>query len=260
MEGLGLSTGVSVDRLDARRALWQRLDQLAHRVDAANSARAMENCYQRAFDLILSPAARRAFQLSAEPLAARDRYGRTPFGQSLLLSRRLIEAGVPLVTVYYTNETPRRPGCSISWDTHEDNFPDLKTKLLPDLDRALSALLADLELRGLLGETLVVAAGEFGRTPKVGQRITNAGATGNGRDHWTRAYSVLWAGGGVRGGLVYGASDRHAASPARQPVTPAALAASLYHALGVDPSRMLRDRLGRPHALTEAEPIHALFA
>src|SRR6185369_15210759 len=140
------------------------------------SVRTMDRCCQRAFDLILSPTARGAFRLSAEPIAIRDRYGRTPFGQSLLPARRLVEAGVPLITVYYTRERPRRPGCSISWDTHEDNFPDLKEKLLPDLDGGLSALLEDLSQRGLLSETLVVAAGEFGRTPRVGQRITEAAA------------------------------------------------------------------------------------
>src|SRR5262249_56455960 len=119
--------------------------------------RTLDRCYERAFDLILSPIARAAFSLADEPAATRDRYGRTPFGQSLLLARRLVEAGVQLVTVYYTREQPRRPGCAISWDTHEDNFPDLKDKLLPDLDRGLSALLEDLGQRGLLPETLVVA-------------------------------------------------------------------------------------------------------
>jgi hypothetical protein len=260
VEGLSLSTDMSRPRLDARRSLSQQLDGLARGIDAATSVRTLESCRQRAFDLILSLATRTAFHLSAEPAAVRERYGRSPFGQSLLLSRRLVEAGVQLVTVYYTSEKPRRPGCAISWDTHEDNFPDLKNKLLPDLDRALSALLEDLEQRGLLAETLVVAAGEFGRTPRVGQRITDAAATANGRDHWTRVYSVLWAGGGVRGGLVYGASDKHAAEPAHLPVTPAALAASLFHALGVNPHGEVQDRQGRPHALTLGEPILPLFA
>jgi uncharacterized protein (DUF1501 family) len=258
--GLSLAESTSKDRLKARWSLRQQLDDLARGVDAAASVQTMDSCYQRAFDLILSPASAKAFRLSAEPVTVRERYGRTPFGQSLLLARRLIEAGVPLVTVYYTNATPRRPGCSISWDTHEDNFPDLKNKLLPDLDHALSALLEDLYQRGLLTETLVIAAGEFGRTPKVGQRTTDAGATSNGRDHWTKVYTVLWAGGGVHGGLVYGASDKNAASPALWPVTPAALAASLYHALGVDPRVELYDRQGRPHALSIGEPILPLFA
>ena len=260
VEGLDLSRSTSRERFDARRNLWQQLDELARRVDAAAAVQIMDTSYQRAFDLIFSPDARGAFRLSAEAAPVRERYGRTPFGQSVLLSRRLVEAGVPLVTVYYTSATPRRPGCSISWDTHEDNFPDLKNKLLPDLDRALSALLEDLEQRGLLSETLVVAAGEFGRTPRVGQQLTNAGSTANGRDHWTRCYSVLWAGGGVHGGLVYGASDKKAAYPALQPVTPADLAASLYHALGVDPHLELSDREGRRLILSPGEPILSLFA
>jgi hypothetical protein len=189
--------------------------------------------------------------MSGEPPAVRDRYGRTPFGQSLLLSRRLVEAGVPLITVYYTREKPRRPGCAISWDTHEDNFKDHKDKLLPDLDQALSALLEDLQQRGLLGETLVIAAGEFGRSPQINKDA--------GRDHWTRAYTVLWAGAGVRGGLVHGASDRNGVAPVGQPATPADLAASLYHALGVDLHTEVIDRQGRPHVLAVGEPIFELF-
>jgi hypothetical protein len=260
VEGLTLPQSTPLPRLGGRRGLRQQLDSFARGAEAAATVRTMDSCYQRAFDLIVSPVARVAFDLAAEPARVRDRYGRTPFGQSLLLARRLVEVGVLMVTVYYTSSTPRRPGCAISWDTHEDNFPDLKNKLLPDLDCALSALLEDLQGRGLLPETLVVAAGEFGRSPKVGQRLTNAGATANGRDHWTRCYSVLWAGGGVRGGLVYGASDKFAAAPTTLPVTPAALAASLYHALGVDPDLEVYDRLGRPFALSIGEPILPLFA
>jgi hypothetical protein len=258
--GLTVTEGLPLPRLEGRGGLRRELEQLARGVDTTASVQTMDRCYQRAFDLILSPTARVAFHLAAEPAAVRDRYGRTPFGQSVLLARRLAEAGVPLITVSFTTTTPRRPGCGISWDTHEDNFPDLKNKLLPDLDRALSALLEDLEDRGLLSATLVIAAGEFGRSPKVGQRLTNAGATANGRDHWTKCYSVLWAGGGVHGGLVYGASDKYAASPTTPPVTPAALAASLYHALGVDPHLELYDRFGRPFTLTMGDPILPLFA
>jgi uncharacterized protein (DUF1501 family) len=260
VEGLSLPADVAVGRLAGRQSLLQKLDGLANRIDRAASIVAMERSAARAFDLILSPSARAAFRLAGEPAPARDRYGRTSFGQSLLLARRLVEAGVPLVTVYYTNETPRRPGCSISWDTHEDNFPDLKTKLLPDLDRGLSALQEDLGDRGLLAETLVIAAGEFGRSPKIGARLTGAGSTANGRDHWTKAYTVLWAGGGVRGGLVYGATDKIGAYPTIHPVTPEMLAASLYYALGVDPHAEVYDRQGRPHSLIIADPILPLFA
>lgn len=260
VEGLSLPSAIPESRLEARRGLLRHIDDLARGVKGTTAAQMMDGYQQRAFDLISSPAARAAFRLSTEPADVRDRYGRTPFGQSLLLSRRLVESGVQLVTVYYTSEKPRRPGCAISWDTHEDNFPDLKNKLLPDLDRGLSALLEDLEQRGLLSATLVVATGEFGRTPRVGQRLTNAAATANGRDHWTRVFSALWAGGGVRGGLVYGASDKIAAEPVQQAVAPAQLAASLYHALGVGLQRELHDRFGRPHVLCSADPIFPLFA
>jgi hypothetical protein len=251
VQGLSADGAAAAKQLDDRRALRGRLDALARNVHDSTQASALDDCYARAFDLILSPAAHRAFSLTTEPSIVRDRYGRTPFGQSLLLSRRLVEAGVPLVTVYYTNEAPRRPGCAISWDTHEDNFIDLKNKLLPDLDRALSALLEDLVARGLLDETLVVVAGEFGRTPTINKDA--------GRDHWTQAYTVLWAGGGIRGGQVYGATDRHGALPVRQPITPAALAATLFHALGVDPHTEILDRQARPHALTLGDPILGLF-
>jgi hypothetical protein len=260
VEALRLPAALPVDRLKYRKSLLVQLDRLAARVESSASLGNMEGCYARAFDLLLSQAARAAFQLDSEPGAIRDRYGRTPFGQSLLLSRRLVEAGVPMATVYYTNDTPRRPGCSISWDTHEDNFPDLKNKLLPDLDRGLSALLDDLRERGMLPETLVVATGEFGRSPKVGARLTGAGATANGRDHWTKCYTTLWAGGGVQGGLVYGASDRIGAYPILHPVTPEAQAASLYHAMGANLHADLYDQTGRAHALTIADPILPLFA
>lgn len=260
IEGLSLSSEMPDSRLNARRGLLRHIDNLARNGETTTAAQVMDHYQQRAFDLISSPTARLAFHLDTEPVNVRERYGRTPFGQSLLLSRRLVEAGVQLVTVNYTSEQPRRPGCSISWDTHEDNFPDLKNKLLPDLDHGLSALLEDLDHRGLLSETLIVVTGEFGRTPKVGQRLTEAAATANGRDHWTRVYSALWAGGGIHGGLVYGASDKIAAEPAHQAVVPAQLAASLFHALGVDPEQQLHDRQGRPHALCVGDPILDLFA
>src|SRR5262249_28630006 len=140
VEGLTLPASTPLPRLGGRRGLRQQLDQFTRGAEAAATVRTMDSCYQRAFDLIVSPAARVGCDLAAEPARVRDRYGRTPFGQSLLLARRLVEAHVPMVTVYYTSSTPRRPGCAISWDTHEDNFPDLKNKLLPDMDRGLSAL------------------------------------------------------------------------------------------------------------------------
>jgi hypothetical protein len=201
--------------------------------------------YERAFGLVTAPAARRAFDLAEEPAKLRDRYGRSAFGQGCLLARRLVEAGVSLVTVNWARD-------DAFWDTHSDNFKSLKNRLLPPFDRGFSALLEDLDQRGLLSETLVVCLGEFGRTPRI-----NAGA---GRDHWAACNSVVLAGAGVRGGHVLGASDRLAAFSATRPVTPDDLAATIYHSLGIDPQTVLHDRLGRPLQLADGKPLGELFA
>jgi uncharacterized protein (DUF1501 family) len=160
------------------------------------------------------------------------------------LARRLIEAGVRLVTIASGRRFDQ------AWDTHRDHFPLLKRSLLPYADRAMSALLEDLHERCMLDETLVVFMGEFGRTPRLGQITSGAGADARGRDHWPHCYSVLFAGGGTRGGALYGASDRFAAYPASDPVTPEDIAATIYHALGIAPHTELRDHLDRPHVLS----------
>jgi uncharacterized protein (DUF1501 family) len=201
--------------------------------------------HERAFDLLTSAAAQRAFDLSHEDERARQRYGMHPFGQGCLLARRLVEAGVPLVTVNWARD-------DAFWDTHSNNFNQLKHNLLPPFDRAYAALLDDLSQRGLLDETLVVCLGEFGRTPKINKAA--------GRDHWAPCNSVVLAGGGVRGGQAYGASDRQAAYPAHSPVTPQDIAATIYHALGIDPRTELRDPLNRPLPLTTGQPLGALFS
>ena len=252
VEGLTLRTDLSPDRLADRIALLQRLDDTTRQGGHNDAGKVLEAAQRRALDLILSPTTRAAFRLDGEPDRVRDAYGRRPFGQCLLLARRLTEAGVPMVTVAFTSATPRRPGCNIAWDTHEDNFKDLKNKLLPDLDQALAALLQDLEQRGLFDQTLVVVTGEFGRTPRINKNA--------GRDHWQTVYSALWAGGGVCRGLVHGASDRNAAAPSTNPVSPGDLTASLYHALGIDPATELTDRLQRPRVLSPGRPILALFS
>jgi hypothetical protein len=224
---------------------------------------------REAFQLLTSTDARRAFDLAAEPNSIRRRYGlpdRTDrsrearqfgglphLGQCLLLARRLVEAGVRLVTV----GTGRR--FDQSWDTHRQHFPLLKQSLLPYFDRAFSALLEDLDARGLLQETLVVAMGEFGRTPKLGQITSGAGADAAGRDHWPHCYTVLVAGGGVRGGFTYGQSDRWAAFPARDPVTPEDIAATIYQAMGIDPETRIVDPLGRPQSIALGRPINEIF-
>ncbi|MCA9069769.1 MAG: DUF1501 domain-containing protein, partial [Planctomycetaceae bacterium] len=192
--------------------------------------------FQQAFRLMMSPQAKQAFDLDKESASIRQKYGRKTIGQSCLLARRLIERGVPFVTVN-----------NRGWDTHQDLVTRLKdgytgaktpVGLIPSLDTALGALLEDLTTRGLLDETLVLVMGEFGRTPKLN--------TNGGRDHWPRVFSVLMAGGGVKGGQVFGASDRVGESPAKQPVTPADLACTIYTLLGIDPELEFQTSDGRP--------------
>ena len=205
---------------------------------------------ERAMSLLLSGKVTRAFDLDAEDPKLRDRYGRHMFGQSLLLARRLVEAGVPIVQV--------NMGRVQTWDTHSGNFNTLKGRLLPPTDRGVAALLDDLEGRGLLDETLVVVTGEFGRTPRIGASTGNNN-TRDGRDHWAAVFSAVFAGGGVQGGQVIGQSDRIGAYPASRPYTPADFAATVYQSLGIDPATEVRDRLNRPIRLCSGEPIAPLF-
>jgi hypothetical protein len=231
-------------RLEGRRRLLAEVDRRRREMDAVASVRRFDLYHERAFRLVTAPAARQAFDLSREPDRVRDRYGRSPFGQGLLLARRLVEAGVALVTVNWARD-------DAFWDTHANNFKLLKDSLLPPFDRGFSALLEDLRQRGLLDETLVVCLGEFGRTPKINPNA--------GRDHWADCNTVVLAGGGVRGGQVYGASDRQAAYPATAPVSPGDLAATIYHTLGIDPQAEIQDPLGRPLVLSTGRPLHELF-
>jgi uncharacterized protein (DUF1501 family) len=190
----------------------------------------------------------RAFELDREPAALRDRYGRHAFGQSLLLARRLVEAGVPVVQA--------NMGRVQNWDNHSNIFPTLMGRLLPPLDQAVAALLDDLGASGLLDETLVVMLGEFGRTPKIG---TQPGSRSPGRDHWAPCFFGLFAGAGVRGGQVIGRSDKIGAYPATTPYSPDDVGATVYHVLGVDPASEVRDRQDRPVQLNRGEPMTALF-
>jgi hypothetical protein len=212
---------------------------------------------ERAMSLLSNPKAAAAFDLSQEPPRVRERYGLNIHGQSVLQARRLVEAGVPLVTVYWQNDGITN--VSVYWDTHSRNFIDLKTRLCPPGDQALCALLDDLEERGMLDETVVVWSGEMGRTPKVGQSVPGgAGAGRDGRDHWAKVFSCLVAGGGFRKGIVHGSSDRYAAEPSTSPVRPADLVATLYQQLGVDPHTLIIDRLGREIPLVSGEVLKGL--
>ncbi|RMG35325.1 MAG: DUF1501 domain-containing protein [Planctomycetota bacterium] len=248
---------ISVKRFANRRRLWAELDR--RRRDLATAAVAtLDAHYHQAFALLDSAVGAGAFDLSREPDRIRDRYGRNPHGQSVLQARRLIEHGVPLVTVFWPNDGIKN--VSVYWDTHSRNFIDLKERLIPAADQAFAALLDDLHERGLLDETLVVWTGEFGRTPRIGQRNSDAGAGRDGRDHWPNCFTTVLAGAGLRGGSVYGASDRHAAFPARDPVAPVDLVATVYHLLGVPPDLVLHDNLGRPHRICPGTPVAALLS
>jgi hypothetical protein len=253
-----LRADVPADRLNRRRALLRQIDGQRRGLDRPAGVGAAGRHYERAFSLLGSAEAARAFDLSRESDRVRDRYGRNIHGQAVLQARRLVEAGVPLVTVFWQNDG--LTDVSVYWDTHNRNFLDLKTRLCPAADRAFSALLDDLGERGLLDQTLVVWTGEFGRTPRVGQSVPGgAGAGRDGRDHWPGVFTSVLAGGGVKGGYVHGSSDHHAAYPATEPTRPADLAATVYHCLGVDPALELRDRLHRPLALCQGSPIQAVL-
>jgi hypothetical protein len=254
-----LPDDVGTGRFEDRKRLLASVNDQARGFERALQVQALGTHYVRAYDLLASRRALDAFDLTREDPRLRARYGLHPHGQAVLQARRLVEAGVPLVTVFGQNDG--LTNVSVYWDTHNRNFIDLKTRLMPASDQAFSALLDDLEARGLLDETLVVWTGEFGRTPRVGQAVVGgAGAGRDGRDHWPHCFSTVLAGAGVRGGTVHGASDRWAAFPARDPVTPSDLAATIYHLLGIDPATELTDPLGRPQRLCQGNPIASLLA
>jgi hypothetical protein len=231
---------LTVDRLDRRRTLLEQLESARRAADAAASrSSGIDRHRAMAYDLAGSPAIRRALDLGEEPEETRSLYGMTLFGQASLTARRLVEAGGRFLTVFWDEYGLAGTG----WDTHWDHFPRMKDELLPGLDRTLSGLLIDLDRRGLLDETLVVLLSEHGRTPKL--TLGNGG----GRDHWSRCYSVVMAGGCVARGRVVGRSDRIASDPAERPVSPKDILATIYHLLGIDPSTTLTDVQGRPMPL-----------
>jgi hypothetical protein len=256
---LSLPAELPLGRFHDRRKLLEAVDAGARGLSNSAQLAANDEHFARACSLLTNRRALEAFDLEREDPKTRDRYGRNPHGQTVLMSRRLVEAGVPIVTVFWPNDG--LTNVSVYWDTHNRNFTDLKTRLMPPADQAFSALLDDLDVRGLLDSTLVVWTGEFGRTPRVGQSVVGgAGAGPDGRDHWPHCFSSVLAGAGIKGGTIFGASDRWAAYPARDPVTPGDIAATIYHLLGVDPGRELVDSLGRPLRLSTGEPIGGVLA
>jgi len=253
-----LHADLNAVRAGGRQGLLDSVDRQVRRMEQHADVAAMRSHYERAFGLLASPAVTRAFDISREPHSLRQRYGMNIHGQSVLQARRLVEAGVPVVTVYWPNDGITN--VSVYWDTHNRNFLDLKTRLCPVTDLAFTALLDDLEQRGMLDDTLVIWTGEMGRTPRVGQSVVGgAGAGRDGRDHWGKVFTSILAGGGVKGGTVYGSSDRYAAEPATNPTPPVDLTATIYHLLGVDPRLEIRDRLGRPLTLCEGNVIEGIL-
>jgi hypothetical protein len=248
IDELALPADLSLARLDDRRSLLSLVDAQMNRAERSGRTRGMTTFQTRAFDLLRSEIVRQAFDLSRENAALRDRYGRHKLGQSLLLARRLVESGVRFVNV---NDKVRN-GQLENWDSHENNFKRLNDDLLPPADQAFSALIEDMDTRGLLDSSLVIAMGEFGRTPQINKSA--------GRDHWPDVYSVVLAGGGIRGGSVYGSSDKIGAYPATDPVTPGDLAATIFWRLGMDHTAEIRDLTGRPYRVADGEPIKKLFA
>jgi hypothetical protein len=245
---LSLPDNLSLERLENRREVLKLIDDQAGLIEFSAKARGIDAHYERAMTMLSSPGVKKAFDLSSEPAAVRDKYGRTTYGQGCLLARRLVEAGARFINVYFSQSIG---GCEGGWDTHGFNekpmYPILKNHLLPITNQTLPTLLEDLDDRGLLDTTLVVWVGEFGRTPKISNLA--------GRDHWPQCYPALLAGGGVKRGHVFGASDKIGAFPASDPLRPEDLSATMYYLLGIDPKTEVNDALNRPLPISSGKVI-----
>jgi hypothetical protein len=246
VRNLSLPAGVAEERMLSRGGLLSQLDQ-GLKISKERPFEAMDDFQRQAFDLLTSNNAQKAFDLQSESAKGRDRYGRNIYGQSVLLAKRLVEAGTRVVTMSWA------PDANATWDTHGQNFAKLKSTLLPQFDAACSSLIEDLAQTGQLDRTLVAILGDFGRTPKI-----NAAA---GRDHWNGCYSIMLAGGGIKSGYVHGASDRYGSLPIESPVSPGDIVATIYRQLGIDHRHELYDSLERPHAVVpEANIVADLIA
>src|SRR5439155_9943422 len=247
-----LPADVSLERLERRRELLKLIDEQSKLLDQSATARGIDESYQRAVGMLTSPKVREAFDITKEPAAVRDAYGRTTYGQSCLLARRLVEAGAKFVNVYFASTIGGRKN-SGGWDTHgfggNPMNPILNDYLLPITDQTLPTLLQDLKDRGLLDTTLVLWMGEFGRSPRINKDA--------GRDHWPQCYTAVLAGGGVKRGYVHGASDKTGAFPTGEVVRPDDLAATVYSLLGIDPATVVYDALGRPFPIAKGTPVEA---
>lgn len=253
---LSLPAGIDPARLAARREMMQLVDRQSRLLEHASVARGLDAHYDKALALLDSEALRNAFQIGNEPDPVRDGFGRSTYGQSCLLARRLVEVGVKFVTVYFDQSIGGQNTENGGWDTHGFNntrmFPIIEGRHLPLMDQTLPTLLTDLDERGLLDTTLVLWMGEFGRTPRINGNIS--------RDHWPDCYTVLLAGGGVKRGFAFGASDQHAAYPTEHLVRPDDLAATVFHLLGIDPATEVRGQGDRPVAISGGRVLHEIFA
>lgn len=257
---LTLQEGVSRDRLSDRKSLLQSIDNARRTFDSHAGANNFAIQHRKAFELLASSATSRAFDVSEEPLAVRQRYGETVNGTSLLMARRLVQAGVPFVTVFWKEDTSLNAKCKSAggWDTHGNNFRCLQENLLPEFDRCYSALIEDLAQSGLIDDTLVLVSSEMGRKPKIGD-IRSGGQVGAGRDHWTACMSNLLAGGGIRGGQVFGETDKRGEYPEHKAIGPEDIVKTVYHAMGVHDLSAV-DASGQPISLlAEGEAIRELF-
>jgi hypothetical protein len=256
IEDLKLRPEVFGSRLERRAKLRDAINAQMPDIDKAVADYNLDAYYDRALQLVLSGRARDAFDLGKEPAAMRERYGRNTFGQSCLLARRLIEAGTRVVEVVWPKVANSD---NHSWDQHVELPKRMKNQSGPMFDGGVSALLSDLDERGLLSETLLVVVGEFGRSPQRGVSTSGNGNSPDGRDHWPYCYTALVAGAGIRRGHVHGESDKTASSPRKDPVHPGELLATIYHAFGVDPHTMVNNHLNQPRELVQAEPVTKLF-
>src|SRR5258706_11630035 len=258
LDDLSLRPDVPPERLKERFALLKGINGSMGELEKAVSSYALNEYYEKAFDLVLSGKARDAFDLTKEPDSVRDRYGRTTFGQSTLLARRLIEAGTRFVQVNWPSVANGDPETT-AWDTHAANFGPLKNLHCPVLDRSLSALIEDMDQRGMFKDTLLVVTGEFGRSPRLGVSTSGNINSPDGRDHWPYCYTALVAGAGIKRGVMYGKSDDQGSSPVDSPVHPTDLVATIYYALGINPAMEILNDLKQPRELVKGEPLLKLF-
>jgi hypothetical protein len=253
---LSLPAGITYERLAARRELQKLVDSQSRLLEYSSAAQGLDGYYEKALAMLHSTQVREAFDLSKEPQAVRDAYGRTTYGQSCLLARRLVESGVKFVTVTFDPSIGGQSTSEGGWDTHGFNdtrmFPIIEKRHLPMTEQTLPTLLNDMDSRGLLKDTLVVWVGEFGRTPRINKNLS--------RDHWPQCYTALLAGAGVKRGFVHGASDRNGEHPAEAPVRPDDLAATMYHLLGIDSHTEVRDTADRPVPVSYGNVVENIIA